>query len=642
MVSAHPLDNLPHELSLLVQLATDDDRPTLIIDPVESQPLCVFKNLASERALAQVSPDALQEWIVNELVHECPAKATPTAYFADRQWIKKKLGTHVVIYCKHDFVHCLTEDSHPDSRLDSLVHDWIRFPDKVPVNDWIRYLLQYDWSNTAIGAISGPRMDQWPAPLRGVILSFMHCPRPRIIYWGHDLILFYNEPAAKLFGSGHPASLGNKQADSWGQDLWDHTAELIRASWEEGQSIYNQGRMLLLDRGGLLEEGYFDGFLLPFTGPDGRWICSVNCFTEITPWVMQRNRDDVSRKLLESFSQVTTLSNLWLDFLGILDEDADDVAFTLLYTAKEEGPTTGEQAYHLYGSSGLTSNAGLTEPSEGMIKAFRKAETGDTVVALKDATFLPELGITISDSGTVTSAFVFALFDMQGTTLGFVVVGVNPRRYANDEMKRFIYSLSEVLLKAVVIIQSPLEQRKLLQTDDSLSYRIQLEKLSRQLSVATLKNEKNQETFGRMAENAPIGMFLYQPDGTPIYLNDQFLELLGEKREEYFEKAKTGFAWRDCIHPDDEEFAKSAWVAAVESHHVITIEFRVKAGTKSSPTRARWLEGVVSPQRDSNGNLETIQGYLTDISARKLTEALTHERMNTAIETKRASENFIE
>ncbi|KAI5249031.1 hypothetical protein E4T43_00999 [Aureobasidium subglaciale] len=642
MPSEAHLDELPLELRCLVQLALDDNRPTVILDSTKLQLTYVFKNLAFQHALARASSHALDDWLSAEMSSPCSAKATPAGGFVNREWIKKEIGaSYVVIYCKHEFVSP-PGDSGEHGPLNSLVHDWIRFPDQVPTNAWIRYLLDYDWSSTAMGAVSGPHMYQWPAPLREIIISFMHCPRPRIIYWGPDLIQFYNESAAKLFRARHPASLGNKQADIWGQELKDYTAELIRSSWEEGQSVYNKEKMILLDREGFLEESYFDWFLLPFTGSDGHWICSVNCFNEVTPHVARTNRDEVSYKLLEKTTRATDISSLWVEFLGILDEEADDIAYTLLYTVNESSTAPGRKDYNLYGSSGLRSHAPFENPSDNMIKVFEQAQGGETVISLTDTDFPPELGIAMPDSGTVTSAFVFTIFDMKGLAQGSVVVGVNPRRRADDNMKRFVYSLSEILLKAFIILQSPSDQRKILHADDSLSYRIQLEKLSRQLSIATLKNEKDQETFSRMAENAPIGMFLYKGDGTPLYLNDRFLELLGEKRDEYFEKAKTGYAWRDCIHPDDEEFSKDAWRAVAESRQVLNFEFRVKAGTESSPNRARWLEVVCFPQRDENDVLQTFQGYLTDVTSRKLTEALTTERMNAAIETKRKAQNFID
>lgn len=125
-------------------------------------------------------------------------------------------------------------------------------------------------------------------------------------------------------------------------------------------------------------------------------------------------------------------------------------------------------------------------------------------------------------------------------------------------------------------------------------------------------------------------------------MNDSFLELLGETREDFHEKAKSGYAWRDCIHPDDEEFSRNAWQEAAESREVKVFQFRVRAGTDHSPTRARWLEVVCFPQRDENNVLMTLQGYLTNITSKKLTEALTTERMNAAIETKRKAQNFID
>jgi hypothetical protein len=504
-------DGLPPELDLLVELAIDDDRPTVILDSSESHPVCLYQNLAFEHAVAQVSSQHLEEWLSMELNSRCTTEATPTTAFAQKEWVKKKLGTrYAVIYYQHDSVSHLPE-SRKGGATDGLLHDWIRFPDQVPTTPWIRYLLDYDWSKTAIGASSGPDMRQWPAQLRELLLAFMHSPRPRMIYWGPDLIQFYNESAVKLWRSKHPAALGNKQIDLWDQDMKDRTDGLIRGSWEQGQSIHNKAVKLPLDRDGFLEDSYFDWFLLPFTGPDGRWTSSVNCFNEVTSEVIRRNRDDVSFKLLEKTTHASDLSALWLEFSGILDQEADDVAYSLLYTVQEEkAASDGKKHYELYGSSDLCSHTDFEKPSSELIKVFEQAEGGENVIVLSGNSFLPELGITVPEVGTVTSAFVFTIFDAKGSAQGSVVIGVNPQRRPDDDMKRFMYSMSEMLLKAVIILQSPSNQRKLLHADDGLGYRIQLEKLTRQLSVATLKNEKDQETFSRMAEHAPIGMFLYQ------------------------------------------------------------------------------------------------------------------------------------
>ncbi|KAH0370992.1 histidine kinase, partial [Aureobasidium melanogenum] len=551
MLSESSLGELPPELDLLIQLAVDDDRPTIILDSSGSHPTCVFKNLTFQHALAHVPSDALEAWLSAESRTTCATKATPATDFAHREWIKKKLGeSYIIIYCKHVFVS----------------------PPAEPEDN---------------GSLN-------------------------------DLIQFYNESASKLFGTRHPLALGNKQADVWGQKLHDDTTELIRRSWEEGQSVYNKEIMIPHERDGVPEESYFDWFLLPFAGSDGRWVASKN-------------------------THAVDLSSLWLEFLGIMDEVADDIAYTLLYTVREEAAGLGQQKqYNLFGSSGLTSQKSFESPSNELIEVLQQTEMGENVIALTNNDFLPELGVDISGYGPVTSAFVFTVVDVKGSAQGSVVLGINPRRPVDDNLKSFLYSLSEMLSKAVIILQSPADQRKLLQADDGFGYRLKLEKLARELSLATLKNEKNQETFSRMAEDAPIGMFIYRGDGDPIYMNDTFLKLLGETRENFIEKSRSGYAWRDCIHPDDEEFSSQCWKAAAESYEVQVFQFCVKAGTDSSPTRARWLEVVCFPQRDENGVLVTLQGYLTDITNKKLTEALTTERLNAAIDTKRKAQNFID
>ncbi|THX09725.1 hypothetical protein D6D13_05882 [Aureobasidium pullulans] len=642
MASEGLLEELPLELKLLVQLAIDDNRPTCILDSTQSQPTCLFQNAAFQHALAHIPSDALNQWLSTETSSTCSAKATPAGDFADREWIKKELGTsYVVIYCKHKFVPPPRQRTE-DNGLDSLVHDWIKFPDQVPTNNWIRYLMAYDWSQTDIGALYGSRMHNWPAALRATLQTYMHYPHPVLIYWGADLIQIYNEPTTAVFGNKHPGALGNKSIDTWDQVVRDQAAGLIKTGWEQGQSVHVKETLFLLDREGFLEESYFDGFFLPIVGPDGYWTGCANLVNEVTSQVFRNNREDVSRNLLQRTVHAPDLPSLWLEFLGILDEEADDIAYTLLFMINKETTTPTGEKYFLYGSSGLKSNGPFEKSSAKLKSALEIAEQDENVVCLQDESLPVELKIVMPELGTVASAFVFTIFDIKGSALGSVVIGVNPRRRADDYMKKFIYSLNEILLRAVTILDSPFDQRKILRTDDSFGYRISLAKLSRELNIATLKNEKSQETFTRMAEDAPIGMFLYKGDGTPLYLNDRFLELLGEKRDEYFEKAKTGYAWRDCIHPDDEEFSKEAWRYVAESHSVLNFQFRVKAGTKSSPTRARWLEVVCFPQRDSKGVLVTFQGYLTDVTSKKLTEALTTERMNAAIETKRQAQNFID
>jgi hypothetical protein len=113
-------EGLPPELQLLVQLAVDDNRPTVILDSSESRPICLYKNPAFQHAVVQIPPHALEDWLSTELQTRCTTEATSTNAFANREWVKKKLGTkYTVIYCNHEFLAPPPENGE-DGSLDAI------------------------------------------------------------------------------------------------------------------------------------------------------------------------------------------------------------------------------------------------------------------------------------------------------------------------------------------------------------------------------------------------------------------------------------------------------------------------------------------------------------------------------------------
>lgn len=70
--------------------------------------------------------------------------------------------------------------------------DWIRNPD-LPVPDHCQILRKHDWIGTTLGPLEG-----WPRLLRQYACQIMLNPAPRLIYWGKELALIYNEAALPL------------------------------------------------------------------------------------------------------------------------------------------------------------------------------------------------------------------------------------------------------------------------------------------------------------------------------------------------------------------------------------------------------------------------------------------------------------
>jgi nitrogen-specific signal transduction histidine kinase len=69
---------------------------------------------------------------------------------------------------------------------------------------------------------------------------------------------------------------------------------------------------------------------------------------------------------------------------------------------------------------------------------------------------------------------------------------------------------------------------------------------------------------------------------------------------------------------------------------------RVKAPTSSFPDGTRWVESMSYAVRDDAGEITSVQGWLLDVSPRKMNERLVNEKLQDALETKRATETFLD
>jgi hypothetical protein len=69
----------------------------------------------------------------------------------------------------------------------------------------------YDWHFTALGS-----PDAWPQSLRLTVRLMLNTRHPMFIWWGPDLIQFYNDAYRETMGSErHPSALGARGRDCW-------------------------------------------------------------------------------------------------------------------------------------------------------------------------------------------------------------------------------------------------------------------------------------------------------------------------------------------------------------------------------------------------------------------------------------------
>ncbi|PNS21002.1 Hybrid signal transduction histidine kinase K [Sphaceloma murrayae] len=174
-------------------------------------------------------------------------------------------------------------------------------------------------------------------------------------------------------------------------------------------------------------------------------------------------------------------------------------------------------------------------------------------------------------------------------------------------------------------------------------------KYHEQQHIKRLEEEQAEVRFSRLAQTAPMGMYLIKPDGTPIYLNDAYYETLGFTKAEFEDAMERGVGWADAILPEDQHIVNDAWRALSEEGKPIAIEYRVKkpwrqydSATGTEMVGPTWLQGTAFAEKDDSGTVVAVQGFVTDISLKKFSERLLTERLEEALETKRSADRFID
>src|SRR6187549_163651 len=80
-----------------------------------------------------------------------------------------------------------------------------------------------DWTLTSLGAISS-----WPPTLRTTVSIILNSKFPMFLWWGSDLIQFYNDAYRPSLGNSgkHPTALGQRGVECW-PEIWPVIKPLI-------------------------------------------------------------------------------------------------------------------------------------------------------------------------------------------------------------------------------------------------------------------------------------------------------------------------------------------------------------------------------------------------------------------------------
>jgi hypothetical protein len=159
----------------------------------------------------------------------------------------------------------------------------------------------HDWSGSPLGS-----PESWPQPLRTAIRLLLNTGHPMYIWWGPDLLCFYNDAYRRSIGpERHPCSLGRPGREVWAE-IWHIIGPQIDQVMTGGGATWQENALVPITRNGRLEEVYWTYSYGPIddgAAPNGVGGVLVVC-TETTEQVLSRRRasEDIER-LAELFQQ---------------------------------------------------------------------------------------------------------------------------------------------------------------------------------------------------------------------------------------------------------------------------------------------------------------------------------------------------
>jgi PAS domain S-box-containing protein len=122
---------------------------------------------------------------------------------------------------------------------------------------------------------------------------------------------------------------------------------------------------------------------------------------------------------------------------------------------------------------------------------------------------------------------------------------------------------------------------------------------------------ESEARFRRIANSAPVMMWVSRSDGVRDFVNDAYAEFLGVDRE-----VARRVDWREVIHPDDLDRALKDSIAGQATGKPYAIEARFRR----ADGEYRWHRSMSSPRYDAEGRHRGYIGVASDITVAKEAE----------------------
>ncbi|KUJ18979.1 putative histidine kinase M3YPp [Mollisia scopiformis] len=520
----------------------------------------------------------------------------------------------------------------------------------------MQFVLDFDWESTELGAV-----DSWSPELRRMANILMTDPRPAAMYWGKKRTMLYNEPYVVVTGQRHPGMMGKTFSEAWAEVAGDFISAFDTA-YETGKAYVVDDARFYIQRHGYLEETYYSLSIIPFSLERGV-VGFYNPVFDTTRQVIADRRMAFLLRLGQFIASSREPKDFWQQLLLGLQADHLDLPFGILYSAggdiNETLSESSEQSQNLknWALEGLVRVPETCPSIPTRITTEREMEDflpdfydlirseSATLLTTEEGTLPPWMTKEIrvnNGEHACESAIFLPIRSTADNILGFLMLGVNPRKRFDDDYKVFIELLSRQLatsMASAVLFEEEIRRGRVAAEQAAQDRTL----LSKRLAIQTHEALETETRFRRMADLAPVGMFHIDPTGILVYANNDYYTMTGHPRDVHYP-----MSWYNVIAEIDHPVMDKEW-AKLLAGEPVNFELRLRpqfvaddlvAGEKVEGST--WIIAAAYPEQAEDGTVTGILGCLTDISRQKWMEGFRTRKMLEAVELKRQQENFID
>jgi signal transduction histidine kinase/CheY-like chemotaxis protein len=304
---------------------------------------------------------------------------------------------------------------------------------------------EIEWAATPLGPVHS-----WPVSLRSTVSTLLASRHAMFLWWGPDLIQFYNDGYRQSLGPDrHPSALGHRGRVCWAE-IWPTIGPEVESIMAGGPSTWHEDHLVPITRGDRVHDVYWSYSYSPVQDDAGSVGGVLVTVQETTRRVIGERRVRLVRDLVTALQAPRTPDDACGAAAGTLASAQRDLAFSLFYLIEPDGRT-----FRLAAGEGLASGSRwapetlrITDESPWPVA---RALSSEAVEGEPQRTVPSEPIGPAARPEPVREVLTFPIVSAAGARQlhGILVAGLNPRIPCDEAYSEFVRQIARETASAL-------------------------------------------------------------------------------------------------------------------------------------------------------------------------------------------------